>query len=240
MIFKRMKKDVELNGEPLPLHLTGEDGEVWMEFPGEVVAASRQAINRMMRTEPFPQCLSTISAVRQEGVTYLSRAIGTVLAEDMMERVCVLELNWWWPADYPSIMVNRPGIAEVLKGNATLEEAIMPTSMENLALIPAGNAAGDQISKFSGSDHLQEIIIALSEQYDHLILDLPSVITTSDAIPLAALGTGLCLIVRQGVTPPQRVQTALDDLDHLKIMGVILNQVNISTPSFILNYIAQD
>ena len=79
-----------------------------------------------------------------------------------------------------------------------------------------------------------------SEQYDHLILDLPSVITTSDAIPLAALGTGLCLIVRQGVTPPQRVQTALDDLDHLKIMGVILNQVNISTPSFILNYIAQD
>jgi Mrp family chromosome partitioning ATPase len=71
-------------------------------------------------------------------------------------------------------------------------------------------------------------------------LDLPAVTATSDSILLASHGTGICLVIQQGVTPVQRVKAILDDLDHLNIIGVILNQVKVATPSFLLDYIVQE
>lgn len=240
MELLRRKKKNDPSIEILSFTLAGADGDVWMKFPSEVVYATRQAITRMTRISPFPQCLSTISAIRREGTTYMSRAMGTVLAMDLSDTVCVLELNWWWPADYPPQLASHPGIAEVLLGNVTLEEAILPSALENLAFIPAGKMARGQMSSFSRSDELKTLILELSETYDHLILDLPSVTLTNDAIPLASLGTALCMVICQGVTPVPRVRSALDDLNHLNIVGVIMNQVNVATPSFILDYVTQE
>lgn len=240
MKLLRRNKESETIKEIPSINLASPDGEVWMEFPVDVIHAARQANVRIMRTNPFPKRLSITSAVRGEGVTYLSRAMGTVLAVDLGQSVCVVEMNWWWPADYPEALANRPGLAEVMLGKAEIEKVIMPTAIENLALIPAGKLARGQMSSYARSEELEETLLTLSEQFDHVILDLPSVTGISEAIPLASLGDALCLVIRQGVTSVQRVKMTLDDLDHLNIIGVIMNQVNISTPSFILNYIAQD
>jgi Mrp family chromosome partitioning ATPase len=222
------------------LTLKDEKGEKWIDFPEQTVNAVRQTITRLMRTDPFPERLVLTSAVRQEGVTYLSRAIGTVLAKDMNRKFCVLELNWWWPADYPESMNDRPGVAEIISGKATVDEAQMPTGLENLTFIRAGKLANNQRSQVSHSDELNELISMLSESFDHLIIDLPAVTAASDSILLASHGTGVCLVIQQGLTPVQRVKATLDDLNHLNVLGVIMNQVNIATPSFLLNYIAQD
>ncbi|MFZ0547769.1 MAG: hypothetical protein WAM60_20140, partial [Candidatus Promineifilaceae bacterium] len=78
MKFRRSKNVV--SEETQGLLLTGPDDEVWMTFPEEVVEAVRKMISRVMRNEGFPKSLVLLSAVRQEGVTFLSRAMGTVLA----------------------------------------------------------------------------------------------------------------------------------------------------------------
>ena len=220
--------------------LTGKGGETWTTFPGEAVDSVRQAITHIMRTESFPKKLVVLSAMRQEGVTYLSRAIGTVLANDFGRKTCVLELNWWWPADYPKIVVGRPGIAEVLLGDIPLEEAFIPTGLDNLTLIPAGKQAHKLRSNFTKNEELLNVLTTLQNQFDHIILDLPAVTATSDAILLASLGTAVSLVIRQGVTPVQRVKATLDDLDHLNITGVIMNQVSVATPSYLLEYIVQE
>ena len=81
------------------------------------------------------------------------------------------------------------------------------------------------------------MIDSLAWRFDHLILDIPSVLATNDAIPLASHGTGCCLVIRQGVTPVVKVRAALLDLDHLHNIGVIMNQVKVHTPSFIINMV---
>lgn len=223
-----------------PLSLTGKDNESWIEFPGPVVGAVRQAVNRIMRTAPFPEKLVLTSALRQEGVTYLSKAIGAVLAQDFGRNCCVMELNWWWPADYPKSIAARDGVAEILEDKTTLEETLVPTGFSNLSLLPAGKLAAILRPSFAGSNALTALIDTVGKQFDHLILDIPAVTAASDSILLAGHGTGLCLVIRQGVTPVSRVRATLDDLDHLEIIGVILNQVNVATPSFLLDYIIQE
>lgn len=237
MRFIRRKKSENVVSQPLVL--TGEDGETWFAFPEQVVDAVRQTIARLMRTDPFPDKLAITSAVRQEGVTFLSRAIGTVLAHDMARKVCVVELNWWWPTDYPSTVNGRPGVAEILSGDATLEEAQIATGFDNLTLISAGKLVNNRRSTVSHSDELADLITTLGKKFDHVIYDLPAVAATSDAILLASHSTAVCLVIQQGVTPVQSVKATLDDLDHLNIVGVIMNQVNVATPSFLLDYIAQ-
>jgi Mrp family chromosome partitioning ATPase len=235
--IRRKKGKLE---EPFPLALTGTDDEIWIEFPGHVVEAVRQAINRISRKDSFPERLALTSAIRQEGVTYLSKAVGTVLANDSGRNCCVVELNWWWPADYPRAIAGYPGVAELLKEKTALDEALIPTGISNLSLLTAGKLEPNLRPTFAGSEPLAALMDEIGRKFDHVILDLPAVTATSDSILMAGYGTGLCLVIQQGVTPVQRVRSALDDLDHLDILGVIMNKVNVSTPAFLLDYIAQE
>jgi Mrp family chromosome partitioning ATPase len=206
-----------------------------MSFPPRVVDPIRYMIARISRNAPFPERLTMMASLRQEGVTYLSRALATTMATDLEARICVVELNWWWPSD----SFEAPGLAAVLSGEVTLKEAIVPTGLSNLSLLPAGHSGVEKRSIFAHSLALQEVIEQLNQEYDHLILDLPAVRASTDAIPLSSLGTAACLVVRQGVTPIEDIRLALDDLDHLSILGVMMNQVHLNTPSFLLKYIPQ-
>jgi Mrp family chromosome partitioning ATPase len=80
----------------------------------------------------------------------------------------------------------------------------------------------------------------LDEQFDHVLFDLPTVIETSDTLALAALAQACALVVRQGVTPVTEVQRALNDIKHVPVLGVILNQAQIATPRWILRLIPQE
>jgi Mrp family chromosome partitioning ATPase len=48
------------------------------------------------------------------------------------------------------------------------------------------------------------------------------------------------MVVRHGVTATPSVQRALDDVRHLKQLGIILNQVSIKTPRWLRTLIPQE
>ena len=235
-MWRRSKKQ-ETEKRP-SLSLTASDGAPWMTFPAEVVDSLRHMVTRIARHAPFPMRLSLLASLEQEGVTYLSRALATTMAHDMEATICVVELNWWRPSDDYAVNVGG-GLAAVLTGQAQLEEAIIPTGLSNLSVLPAGQIAVEKRAALARSSLLKETIDQLGRQFDHLILDIPAVLTANDAIPLASLSDAACLVARQGVTTVGDARMALDDVDHLPILGVVMNQVNLSTPDMLLQYIPQ-
>ena len=92
---------------------------------------------------------------------------------------------------------------------------------------------------FTHSDELKSIVTELRGRYDYVLIDVPAILSTSDAIPLASLTDSCCLVIRQGVTQIDDVRMALDDVSHLPMLGVIMNQVELKTPSFIMRMIPQ-
>jgi Mrp family chromosome partitioning ATPase len=109
-----------------------------------------------------------------------------------------------------------------------------------MALVPAGELPIERRPVIARSQVLLQIMEQLSKEFDHLILDVPAVRATTDAVPLASLGDACCLVIRQGVTNAEDVRLALDEIDHLPILGVILNQVMLKTPKAILKFIPTD
>jgi Mrp family chromosome partitioning ATPase len=132
------------------------------------------------------------------------------------------------------------GLAAVLMGNTSLDEALVPTALPNLTLLPAGTLSPAQRTAMARHDSLKSCIKQLSRRFDHILLDIPAILATSDAIALASLGNACCMVIKQGVTPVNHAQRALDDVKHLQLLGVILNQTRNSLPVWVRALIPQE
>jgi Mrp family chromosome partitioning ATPase len=216
--------------EALPLVLTSVTGQTLWSFPGEVIENLRSLVTRIGKKGEFPARLSLVAALRGEGVTYIAQALAAILANDLSAKVCLVDLNWWWPSSTPLVASDSPGAAAVLTGEANLADVILTTGWSNLAFVPAGRLARQDRPIMSHSQALKLLIDELGSRFDYLILDIPAILATNDAVPLASLGSACCLVVRQGETPINNVQSALDEIDHLSVLGAVLNRVKFATP----------
>lgn len=227
-------------GDHYALTLAVEDGPPFMSFSPGVVESLRYMLSRLASQEEIPGSLAFLSALREEGVTYISRALGTVMANDLPVDVCVVELNWWWWAAVPPGAPHTEGLAGVLRGEVTLDEALVETNRDNLTLLPAGRVPLNERPVVARSAALAKTLEALASRYDYLLLDVPAINATSDALPLASLADAACLVVRQGVTSMEKVQLAIDDIEHLPVLGVVMNHVEMATPEWLFKYVPQE
>lgn len=254
------KKQQAPNLVGAPLVLNASSGQPLYTFAPEVVTSVRHMVTGLSCNGGIPATLATLAALREEGTTYISLALAAVIAHDTAASVCAVELNWWSPgmltllskgsapsgkgatgaALLPAPLVDRPRLADVLLGKAALDEAIIPTTLPNLSLLPAGEVSLEQRPVVARSEALKALIDKLRARFDHLILDIPAVLATSDAIALASLADACAIVVRHGVTPSASVQLALDDLSHLKILGVVLNMADFKTPKFLRDLTPQE
>ena len=263
-MFARRKQRLLDKQRATSLVLAAPDHMPLRAFPSDVVNNFRHMLTRLTYSETQQtqnvSCISFVAALRQEGVTYTALALATTLAHDVDASVCLVDLNWWSPGLPAALALPQPprrwwrkrkqkiaqelpnslGLAAVLDGSASLDDALLPTSMHNLFLLPAGTVPLTQRPIVARSERLRECIETLNQRFRYVLLDVPAVLTTSDAIALASLGKACCMVVRQGVTPINSVRTALDDLKHLPMLGVVLNQTTIATPGWIRALVPQE
>jgi Mrp family chromosome partitioning ATPase len=77
------------------------------------------------------------------------------------------------------------------------------------------------------------IVEAMRQSYDVVILDLPAILTNSDAVLLTDLADGVICVIRAGLTPVALVNRAFEQIEEGKLRGVVLNANNTSVPSWV-------
>ena len=242
-MFKRRRR---VNGQnegasALSLTLQVAPTSPGIVYPAGAVDALRHMVSRLMRTAQLPARVAMVAALPEEGVTYATLALATTLAHDLPAHVCVVELNWWRPGMAAQLAgLGSGGMAAALCQGAALEQVIVTTALPNLTLLPAGQLPIEHRPAVARSDELKRLIAELSRQFDCLLLDVPALTLTSDAIPLASLADACCVVVRQGVTPGGVVKRALQDIDHLPMLGVVLNRAHVVTPRVIRQLLSAD
>lgn len=262
----KSRKGVAKPQPEMPLSLYAANGLLQCAFDSEVVSSFRRMVTDLEYNGGLPQRIAVVSALKGEGVSYTTLALGTTLANDIGRSVCVVELNWLTPGMMallspqpedtakqkrrqsssltPRVVVpqlaDHPGIAQVLDGKADLDAVIIPTSQANLSLLPAGNLPFERQPAMARSTQLRNMIDVLTQRFDHLLLDIPALRASSDAMALASLGEACLVVVRHGITSTNTVKLALDDVKHLRMLGVVLNQVKIRMPRWIRGMIPQE
>lgn len=122
----------------------------------------------------------------------------------------------------------HPGIVEVLHGEATLQQAIRPSNVENLDQMIVSQPYFSSEDLF-GDERMKDILATLSQHYDKIVLDLPPLVGLADGRFLAALADTTVLAVRWNETPTKAVASAIDWLrtDGANLIGIIFTMVDV-------------
>lgn len=164
------------------------------------------------------------SASINEGKSTVASHLASVSAL-LSRRTLILDLDLRRPTQatlfhQPTV----PGITTILAGKRTLEDAVQPTALENLWLLPHGDLSArpsvivEQIAR-------EGLLTDLAKSFDCIVIDTPPVSTCADAMILGRQSDGMFLVVRPGITSRSALQRAIAELRNggVPLLGTVVN-----------------
>jgi succinoglycan biosynthesis transport protein ExoP len=126
-----------------------------------------------------------------------------------------------------------PGLTEVLTGHATLEEAVRPTEVEGLFVLPGGVLV-PHASELLGGATMHALLAELSQRYDLVVVDTPPVMAAADAEILGVQTDAVLMVVRAGQTERQAAQYAVQQMRAIgaRVIGAVLNDPDEKVPGY--------
>ncbi len=215
----------------LKLAVGGEENQEWL-FP-EADEAFRGIYTRA-GTGFAAEVLAICSAIAGEGKTSVAVGLAVSIAQDFPERrVLLVETDLQRPVLAEDFGIDmNPGLVDCFVTEAPLLSVCRPTFLENLHILPAG-ASANLPGRPLRSGRMASIVDAMRQNYEVVILDLPPILSNSDAILLTDLADGVICVVRAGVTPIAIVNRAVEQIEQSKLRGVVLNGTASAVPSWL-------
>ena len=200
---------------------------------------------RTLRTNLLAQhvdagfCMLVTSAEVGEGKTVTSSNLALVLAEFQDRRTLIADCDLR-KGTVAKLLKGKtsPGMADLLRNEGTLKDAVQRTFYPNLFFISAGQVDQQEVGKLVGQPEFHEIVGKLRREYDYVLLDTPPVNSLSDAGILGrAVGEAL-LVVRLNKTHRESVERAIRLLHaaNVKIGGIVLTHQKYFIPGYLYQY----
>ncbi len=174
-----------------------------------------------------------------EGKSTVSLNLSKSLAESG-EKVVLIECDLRKPVLIGRTSVNGgdvKGLTYFLSQQATLNEIVCGTNIENLQIIYAGPVAPNP-AELLGSKYFKAAIEALRKVFDYIIIDTPPLGAVIDSAIIAQNCDGMAIVLESGKDSYRFVREVKDQLDKagVPILGIILNKVEVGKNSYYGRY----
>lgn len=120
----------------------------------------------------------------------------------------------------------RPGLLDLLGGDAPFEAVLRSTTHERLTLIPCGTRR-HRGPELLHSQAMSQFIAELRRRYDVVVVDSPPLGAGVDPFVLAAATQNMLVVLRTGATDRKMAESKLKLLDRLpvRMLGAVLNDI---------------
>ena len=171
------------------------------------------ALSMIVVSSPGSGDGKTVSAINLAGILAL-KGEGRVLLVDGDLRRSAVHVRLQTP--------RSPGLADVLAGECSLEEALLEVEeLPGLCILPAGRATGNPAELFDSSSWLS-LAGRMREQFARIVIDSPPVQAVADYDLMADVADGTLLVVRPDHTNRRQCNVALEKV-KLKLIGILIN-----------------
>lgn len=186
------------------------------------------------RAELGAEVLSVCSAIQGEGKTTVALGLAVTIAQDFPHQsVLLVETDMRRPVLARDLGIEEtPGLADCLADGRPSGVGCHPTSLDNLAVMPAGSVAAAP-GRVLRSHYFVTLLEEMRRHYTLVILDVPAILTSSDAVAVTHLTDATLFVVRAGATPSALVRKALDQLDATKLRGMVMNEAHSALPRWL-------
>jgi succinoglycan biosynthesis transport protein ExoP len=179
------------------------------------------------RTAKKLRLLAISSALANEGKSAVVSHLAVVSALSS-QRTLIIDADLRRPKQHKLFRLSlEPGLAEVIDGKLTLQEAIQTTSCERLSVLTCGNRS-QRPSIVLESAAMQSLLQAAANQFDLVILDTPPINSYADAFVLSRYSDGLMFVVRPGTTTRNGLSQAVREQSKsgVEFIGFVLNNMD--------------
>ena len=173
-------------------------------------------------------CITSSAAGEGKSITLVNLAISIAEAGD---KVLLIDADLRRPA-LSRLLVEKatPGLSGILAGMEDWDEAIRKDIYPNLDVLFSGETPPNP-SELLGSEKMEELIEAMAQRYDYILVDTPPVNVVSDACIVANLLDGVLMLVRKDRSRKDDIKRAVDSLrlTGAKPLGFVLNGVTLES-----------
>jgi succinoglycan biosynthesis transport protein ExoP len=208
----------------------GRDG--WkhvIEKPRSPVSEAFRSLRTNMEFSGVDEPLKTIlitSTDTGDGKTLVATNLALVLSQTE-KKVILVDCDLRKPHVHRALGIkSKPGLSEAFREHSPILDVIQNVNGQKLAVIPAGSIPPNP-AELLGSRRMKQILGALSEKYDAIIMDCAPLVTT-DALVLSTQVDSVILVTHYAHTMENALQAAVDQLKRANahLGGVILNQIS--------------
>jgi exopolysaccharide/PEP-CTERM locus tyrosine autokinase len=209
--------------------------------PGSIVSEQFRKLRTQLLTLNLPNQPKTImvtSASEGEGKTLVSTNLATILAHDLQSYALLVDADLRNPALSRWFgLLNGRGLSDYLMGGAEIPELLLKTKIAKLSILSSGTTRDNPV-ELIGSKRMGSLIDELRSRYSdrYIIFDSSPLLATTEPSVLTKLVDGIILVVRAGSTPRETVKQALTTIDPSKILGVVLNDLELQSKELTSRY----
>jgi capsular exopolysaccharide synthesis family protein len=212
--------------EPRTAHATLHPSLVAAIAPHSAVAEHYRALRTRLTTReeggPLRSILITSPGAR-DGKSITAANLALTMAQEFQRNVVLIDADLRGSSVHSLFGIDAsPGLAEVLAGEASLDDALVYLPDYRLTVLPAGRTPQFP-TELLGSTAMRRSIDTLRARFDRILIDLPAVTPLADVGTVAPLADGVVMVVRAGVTQRPALDQALAVFEEDKVLGVVLN-----------------
>jgi len=181
-----------------------------------------------------PKFILFTSATPSEGKTTTASNLACILAQGAV-RVLLIDADLRRPNVHHRFgLTGKLGLTTVLAGTSTLEEALQRVpEMPNLDILPSGPVPPFP-SEMLSSESMRTLLQRLGEQYSHIVIDSPPILSVTDGVILGRVVDAVVLVIRHGKSNKNIMRRARDLLARsgAPVAGLVLNAVDLNSPEY--------
>lgn len=188
------------------------------------------------------------SGMPGEGKSFVAANLAISLARNSNHNILLIDGDLRRPTLHTLLGApNSKGLSDYLQGTVGMADIMQrdkergdaassgEQNISKLTLIPSGKAS-DKSSELVASQRLEELIKALSPQFDWIVIDAPPVLAVTDAVELARAADAVLLVARAESTPYEVAQRTKAAFGASRILGYVLNDVKEAPRAGSYNY----
>lgn len=206
------------------------------DFAVEAIRSLRTSLHFAM-LEAKNNVLMISGASPSIGKTFVSTNLSVLVAQ-INQKVLFIDgdLRKGYTHDLLGLS-NKLGLSELLSAQASVENCVQSSGIENLDVITRGQIPPNP-SELLMNPRLSHLLQWASDKYDLIIVDTPPILAVTDAAIIGQhVGTSL-MVIRFGVNSLKETEISINRFEQngVEIKGVILNSVFKKASNHYSNY----
>ena len=191
----------------------------------------RARIQSLRKVRPL-QSIVVTSALPGEGKTTTAINLALSFGLEREGRTCLVDADLRTPAvHYGFLEPPEVGLAEMLEGDAKLEDALIRVPDTRLAVLTV-RAIPTRPSESLASQRMADLLRELESRFDTVIIDCPPILGLPDATTLIDLSDAVLMVVGNGISKRDDVAAALERITPAKALGCVFNRSHETPTSY--------